>query len=238
MATPAQILANRENAQHSTGPTTEEGKAVSAGNAVRHSLTARGLIVPLGLETAFADFEAALRINLIPNGGLEGVIFQRILESGWNLERCRRAQAQLFEKTAAADLSIDPLLDDQNEAKFARIDKYARQSENSMFKAMRELSKIQTEAQFRNEIHPLNQEEIDNPELFDRTPQSLSAICDFQQVMAAASACRTPKDKPNFQNKADSERAALAFLEQITAPPPQRSEDFSKMIAKLRTEAA
>src|SRR5882724_5799554 len=174
MATPAQILANRENAQHSTGPTTEEGKAVSAGNAVRHSLTARGLIVPLGLET------------------------------GWNLERCRRAQAQLFEKTAAADLSIDPLLDDQNEAKFARIDKYARQSENSMFKAMRELSKLQTEAQFRHQIPPLSQEEVSDPELFNQTPQSLSAVCDVQQASTAAApaAIRPPKLK-SFQNRAD-----------------------------------
>src|SRR5882724_12689038 len=100
MATPAQILANRETAQHSTGPTSDHGKAICATNAVRHGLTARGLIVPLGLESAFADCEAALRFNLVPNGGLEEVIFQRILECGWNLERCRRAQAQLFENTA------------------------------------------------------------------------------------------------------------------------------------------
>ena len=224
MATPAQILANRENAQHSTGPTTDQGKSASAGNAVRHGLTARGLLVPLGLESAFADCEAALRINLIPTGGFEEIIFQRILESGWNLERCRRAQAQLFEQTAAADLSIDPLLDDQNEAKFARIDKYARQSENSMFKAMRELGKIQTESQLRHEIHPLTQEEIDDPALFNQTPHGLSAICDFQQATAAPSAGRTPKKKSS-QNKANSERAALAFLEQLTAPPPERNED-------------
>src|SRR6266566_5196035 len=118
MATPTQILANRQNAQHSTGPTTDHGKAICAANAVRHALTARGLIVPLGLESAFADCESALRINLNPNGGLEAIGFQRILECAWNLEHCRRAQAQLFEQTAAADLSIDPLLDEQNEAKF------------------------------------------------------------------------------------------------------------------------
>jgi len=235
MATPAQILANRENAQHSTGPKTDQGKAASAGNAVRHGLTARGLIVPLGLEAAFADLETQLRINLIPNGGLEAMIFQRILECSWHLERCRRAQAQLFDQTAAGDLSIDPLLDDQNEAKFARIDKYARQSENSMFKAMRELGKLQTEAQLRNEIHPLTQEEIDDPELFDQTPQSLSAVCDFRQVNAAAR--RTPREK-TFQNKADSERAAMAFLEQLTAPPRLSDERLSQMVAKVPSKAA
>ena len=237
MATPAQILANRENAQHSTGPKTEEGKGASAANATRHALTARGLIVPLGLESAFTDFETALRINLIPNGRFEEIIFQRILECGWNLERCRRAQAQLFEQTAAADLSVDPLLDDQNEAKFARIDKYARQYENSMFKAMRELGKIQTETQFRNEIHPLSQEEKDDAELFDQTPQSHSVVCDFQQMTASFSASR-PTKKKILQNKAESERAAMAFLEQLTAPPPERNPAFSQMLAHIYNKAA
>ncbi len=38
MASPAQCLANAENAQHSTGPNTTEGKAKVAKNGVRHGL--------------------------------------------------------------------------------------------------------------------------------------------------------------------------------------------------------
>ena len=236
MATAAQALAKHQNAQHSTGPKTEAGKAKSAANSTRHSLTARGLIVPVGLESAFADFEQALRINLVPNGGFEEIIFQRILECGWNLERCRLAQARLFEEQSP-DLSIDPLLaDGQNEAKFARIDKYARQYENSMFKAMRELGKIQTEAQYRHEIHPLEQEEVDDPALFDQTPHSLSSLCDFQKVMAAAR--RVAPKKKRFQNKAEANRAAMAFLEQITAPPPMRGDLFQNMAANPQSAAA
>lgn len=40
MATAAQCLANAANAQHSTGPSTEEGKAKVAKNGVRHGLFA------------------------------------------------------------------------------------------------------------------------------------------------------------------------------------------------------
>ena len=214
MATAAQALANHENAQHSTGPRTDEGKAKAALNATRHSLTARGLIVPLGLETDFAELEEALRINLLPVGGLEETIFARILECTWNLHRCRIAQARLFE--TATDLFIDPLLDDQNEAKFARIDKYARQFENSMYKGMRELGKLQTEQQYRHKVNPLSDEELDDPELFNDTPQSRSSVCDFKQVNAAA---RRTAPKRRFQNKAEAGRAGMAFLEMITAPP-------------------
>ena len=40
MSSQAQIAANRANAQLSTGPRTEEGKAASSRNAYRHGLFA------------------------------------------------------------------------------------------------------------------------------------------------------------------------------------------------------
>jgi hypothetical protein len=55
MSTVAQISANQANAQHSTGPLTEEGKARSARNNFRHGLASGQLIVP-GEDPA--DFEA------------------------------------------------------------------------------------------------------------------------------------------------------------------------------------
>jgi len=39
MTTEAQIRANQANAQHSTGPKTEEGKTISARNNLRVGLT-------------------------------------------------------------------------------------------------------------------------------------------------------------------------------------------------------
>ena len=82
--------------------------------------------------------------------------------------------------------------------------------------SMRELRTLQTEAQYRHEIHPLVQEELDDPELFDRTPHSLSSVCDFQRITAAI---RRKRPTASFQNRADSERAAFAFLDRVTAPP-------------------
>ncbi len=45
MATEAQILANRRNAQKSTGTRTREGKAAVSQNAVKHGLLARQAVI-------------------------------------------------------------------------------------------------------------------------------------------------------------------------------------------------
>jgi len=58
MATPAQILANRTNAQKSTGPRSAEGKAVSRFNALKHGLDAESIVLP-GEDPA--DYEALAR---------------------------------------------------------------------------------------------------------------------------------------------------------------------------------
>lgn len=46
MATPAQIDANRRNAQRSTGPRTAQGKAASSRNATTFGLFSKHLLLP------------------------------------------------------------------------------------------------------------------------------------------------------------------------------------------------
>ena len=46
MATLAQIHANRLNAQSSTGPRSDQGKAASRFNALKHGIEARSLVIP------------------------------------------------------------------------------------------------------------------------------------------------------------------------------------------------
>ena len=46
MATPAQILANRQNALKSTGPRSAEGKAVSRFNALKTGIDAKAQVIP------------------------------------------------------------------------------------------------------------------------------------------------------------------------------------------------
>jgi hypothetical protein len=46
LATPAQINANRANAQKSTGPRSVEGKSVSRFNALKHGIDAASIVIP------------------------------------------------------------------------------------------------------------------------------------------------------------------------------------------------
>ena len=180
MATDQQIAANRANAQHSTGPRTPAGKAVTSQNAGKHCLTSKYLIILSGQEDAFAELESGLRSKLNPNGPLEEVIFKRAVESAWNLERCRHAEFNLH---AYNGPDYDPLNSSASSLQYDRIHRYARESENSMYKAMRELGKLQSEQQYRHEAFPLTQEQVDEPEAFAQSPHSISSVCSLTQVL-------------------------------------------------------
>ena len=78
MSSLKQIAANRRNALKSTGPTTDEGKARSRCNAVRHGLTAETVIA--GLEDAedYQAFEATVTADYEAETAVE-----RELVSDW-----------------------------------------------------------------------------------------------------------------------------------------------------------
>lgn len=95
MTSPAKIEANRQNAQKSTGPKTEEGREVASRNALRHGLTAETLVV---LDEEAADFAAhfaATRAALAPGDEVEEQLVERIALAGWRLRRAGRAEAAI-----------------------------------------------------------------------------------------------------------------------------------------------
>ena len=66
----ARIEANRRNAQLSTGPKTEAGKAASRGNALKDGLTGEGVVLPAPLKADF-EFEYARWCELYPPANVE-----------------------------------------------------------------------------------------------------------------------------------------------------------------------
>jgi hypothetical protein len=96
MLTEARLNANRENAQHSTGPRTEEGKAKSSMNAVKTGLTGRSVLLPADdaviyqhhLDRNFAEFA--------PGTDKEKALVQTIADAEWRLLRIVPLEAGIY----------------------------------------------------------------------------------------------------------------------------------------------
>lgn len=81
MVSSRKIEANRQNAQHSNGPKTPEGKAKSSRNAVSHGIFVNQFLsgaAPESVEEIVA-LAAGLREHYQPVGMMEEILLQKIL---------------------------------------------------------------------------------------------------------------------------------------------------------------
>ena len=85
----AQIRANQTNAQKSTGPRTEEGKARAAMNARRHGLTGQFYVMDEADRIAYEAFEYGLLRAMRPVGEYEQQLAISISQDQWRLNRAR-----------------------------------------------------------------------------------------------------------------------------------------------------
>jgi hypothetical protein len=95
MSSAAKIAANTANAQASTGPRTEAGKATSAKNGITHGLYTRGDFIRPQDEPAYANLQAELQLELAPIGTLEQTLADEIRRAVWRLRRCGEVEANL-----------------------------------------------------------------------------------------------------------------------------------------------
>ncbi|MFC1673976.1 hypothetical protein ACFL12_07520 [Pseudomonadota bacterium] len=94
--TPAQIAANRRNAQRSTGPRTDAGKARSSFNGLRHGLYARDVVLPGEDRAAFDDLLDRLAADLAPEGAVEDELVRTAASLWWRLGRSAAIEAGLL----------------------------------------------------------------------------------------------------------------------------------------------
>ena len=94
MSTEKQKKANRENAKKSTGPRTDEGKARSSKNTIKHGLLARDAVMagedPAEYDRCFQELEE----NLFPKNAIEFCLVRQIADSEWRLRRIERLEAR------------------------------------------------------------------------------------------------------------------------------------------------
>ena len=96
MATDKQLVANRANAQHSTGPRTPEGKAITRLNAVQHALTGQLTIVSPHQHDAIMALDRRLTASLGPVGEQELQVAARIVRDTWRLARAAANEDNVY----------------------------------------------------------------------------------------------------------------------------------------------
>ena len=139
MATSAQIEANRENAQKSTGARTEAGKQASSRNAVRHGLTGH-IFVLLDWESPedFDVLKTALEQEHKPATPTEKILVEKMVQHYWLAQRCTS-----FQTFVMSDDISDP------EQIMRTVDRYIRyqtQHQRQFNQALAMLLKLRAEA--------------------------------------------------------------------------------------------
>jgi len=146
MATPAQLSANRANAQRSTGPRSAEGKSVSRFNALKHGVDAASITLPgedPAAYQAFADsYDRAYPLHTV----MHRFLIDSLIRADWHKHRLQRLEADLIRKlldeTPGATL-IDVMLSDSPAAKLlARVQRQIAAHERAWFRAHRELVRL------------------------------------------------------------------------------------------------
>jgi hypothetical protein len=92
----AKLAANRANAQHSTGPRTEEGKAKSSMNAVKTGLTGRTVLLPTDDALAYQHHLDRHFREFSPATDKEKALVQTIADTEWRLLRIAPLEAGIY----------------------------------------------------------------------------------------------------------------------------------------------
>ena len=88
--------ANRANAQHSTGPRTEEGKAKSSMNAVKTGLTGRTVLLPTDDSIAYYEHLDRHFAEYAPATDKEKALVQTVADTEWRLLRIAPLEAGIY----------------------------------------------------------------------------------------------------------------------------------------------
>ena len=113
MATAAQQQANKENAQHSTGPRTTEGKQRSSQNAIKHGLCALDPLIPGEDPEAFQEHFCEIELDLQPATAIESNLVEQIADVSWRLKRLSRIEAAVI--TAFYDATAEQPINQGND---------------------------------------------------------------------------------------------------------------------------
>ena len=158
MASPAQMAANRANAQKSTGPRTAAGKQRAGMSALKHGLTAKTLVLPHEDNTAYEEVRASLYSQYEPATEQECMLVDQLASAWWRTLRVRQIETDMLdlqirtlnnkypekEKTKTTDRqALAVRFVTESEKDFVNFMRYDAQIERAFYRALNTLEKLQ-----------------------------------------------------------------------------------------------
>jgi len=147
-----QLEANRQNAKLG-GVKTEEGKAISRYNAIKHGLLSIEVLLDGEDEKILIEVGQRLRMELEPKTELELVLVDRITANVWRLKRVLRIERDIIEKEFCDDnfgnykgkgsLGEALSFSHTNNDTYGKLIRYETSIERGIYKALHELQRIQ-----------------------------------------------------------------------------------------------
>ena len=139
---------NRANAQKSTGPKTEQGKAASSQNSFKHGLYSKAVIIPGEDPAKFEALRAELTAEHRPVGVTEELLVDEIAQHYWRMKRYRSLEAQMY-KAQGVNADGGVALDTANLVQcidlglFTSIQRALNSAERSFYRALKTLREMQ-----------------------------------------------------------------------------------------------
>ncbi len=150
MSTEAQTRANQANAQHSTGPTTQEGKAASCMNNFRHGFTGVFAVLPSEDQDEFDHLFHGLSVEHQVKTMTERILVLKMAQHHWLSLRAQRLQ----DLAMSGDLPMQDqerldepaaLSEAKTQKKFALFLRYQTTNDRAFTRALNDLLKLKAE---------------------------------------------------------------------------------------------
>ena len=171
MATTSQILANRENAKSSTGPTSTAGKAVSSQNHKVHGFCAVDPVLPTENREEFNALVAGYKAEYQANTPHLEFLATEMAGARWKLIRMGRVETEML--AALPDLG-KAFTDPETAKAFGRLERYRAALERTYHRCAKELRDT---IKLRNEPKSTQMAETNVDKLFqkilDASPEDL-----------------------------------------------------------------
>ena len=147
---PDRITTNRQNAQHSTGPRTPEGKRRTSLNALRHGLTGQIVVMPSEDLAAYQRHVQAFVDEYHPATATESQLVQSLAAASWRLNRIAALEANFLALATAATL-------DSPSKALANLSLYSQRLSHQFERTVAQLRELQQSrlAQERGEMQDL-----------------------------------------------------------------------------------